>query len=170
MLVLMVEPGKAPDRLELNPGLEAMQEAVGGLIQILYPFAEPVALVYNEEGKLLGLPANRALRAESGTVYDIVCGTFFLCGAPPDSDTLGSLTDCPVWKICHHNFRERYRMIELVSVERLHEVIDTCAPKGLFLAREGKAWVAVDNSTGCAWTEEFRSGRKAVRWLILACR
>ena len=93
MLVLMVEPGKAPDRLELNPGLEAMQEAVGGLIQILYPFAEPVALVCNEEGKLLGLPANRALRDESGTVYDIVCGTFFLCGAPPDSDTLGSLTE-----------------------------------------------------------------------------
>ena len=25
------------------------------------------------------------------------------------------------------------------------KVIDTCAPKGLFLAREGKAWVAVDN-------------------------
>ena len=93
MLVLMVEPGKAPDRLELNPGQEAMQEAVGGLIQILYPFAEPVALVYNEEGKLLGLPANRALRDESGTVYYIVCGTFFLCGAPPDSDTLGSLTE-----------------------------------------------------------------------------
>ena len=93
MLVLMVEPGKAPDRLELNPGLEAMQEAVGGLIQILYPFAEPVALVCNEEGKLLGLPANRALRDESGTVYDIVCGTFFLCGAPPDSDTLEGLTE-----------------------------------------------------------------------------
>ena len=93
MLVLMIEPGKAPRCLELSHSLEEMQKAVGGFIQILYPFGEPVALVCNEEGKLLGLPANRALRDESGAVYDIVCGTFFLCGAPPDSDTLGSLTE-----------------------------------------------------------------------------
>ena len=93
MLVLMIEPREAPRRLELCHSLEAMQKAVGGSIQILYPFEEPVALVCNEEGKLLGLPANRALRDESGAVYDIVCGHFFLCGAPPDSDTLGSLTE-----------------------------------------------------------------------------
>ena len=93
MLVLMIEPGKAPRRLELSHSLEEMQKAVGGFIQILYPFEDPVALVCNEEGKLLGLPANRALRDESGAVYDVVCGTFFLCGALPDSDTLGSLTE-----------------------------------------------------------------------------
>ena len=93
MLVLMIEPGKAPQRLELNHSLEEMQKAVGGFIQILYPFEDPVALVCNDEGKLLRLPANRALRDESGAVYDIVCGDFFLCGAPPDSDTLGSLTE-----------------------------------------------------------------------------
>ena len=93
MFVLMIEPGKVPRRLELNHRLEEMQKAVGGFIQILYPFGEPVALVCNEEGKLLGLPANRALRDESGAVYDIVCGTFFLCGAPPDSDTLEGLTE-----------------------------------------------------------------------------
>ena len=93
MLVLMIKPGKAPCRMELGHSLAEMQKAVGGSIQILYSFEDPVALVCNEEGKLLGLPANRALRDESGAVYDIVCGTFFLCGAPPDSDTLGSLTD-----------------------------------------------------------------------------
>ena len=93
MLVLMIEPGKAPRRLELSHSLEEMQKAVGGFIQILYPFSEPVALVCNEEGKLLRLPANRALRDESGAVYDIVCGPFFLCGAPPDSDALTDLTE-----------------------------------------------------------------------------
>ena len=96
MLVLMIESGKAPRRLELSHSLEEMQKAVGGFIQILYPFSEPVALVCNEEGKLLGLPANRALQDESGAVYDIVCGTFFLCGAPPDSDTLEGLTEAQV--------------------------------------------------------------------------
>ena len=70
-----------------------MQKVVGGLIQILYPFDEPVALVCNEEGKLLNLPLNRALRDEKGQIYDIVSGTFFLCGAPAGSDTLASLTE-----------------------------------------------------------------------------
>ena len=93
MLVLMIKPGKAPCRMELGHSLAEMQKAVGGSIQILYSFEDPVALVCNEEGKLLGLPANRALRDESGAVYDIVCGTFFLCGAPPDSDTLEGLTE-----------------------------------------------------------------------------
>ena len=93
MLVLMIEPGKAPRCLELNHRLEEMQEAVGGCIQILYPFGEPVALVCSEEGKLLGLPLNRALRDANGKIYDIVCGTFFLCGAPPDSDELTGLTE-----------------------------------------------------------------------------
>ena len=93
MLVLMIEPGKAPRRLELSHSLGAMQEAVGGLIQILYPFDEPVALVCNEEGKLLNLALNRALRDEEGRIYDIVSGTFFLCGAPADSHSLASLTE-----------------------------------------------------------------------------
>ena len=93
MVVMMIEPGKDHRRMEVSHSLEEMQKDGGGLIQILYRFGEPVALVCNEEGKLLGLPANRALRDESGAVYDIVCGTFFLCGAPPDSDTLGSLTE-----------------------------------------------------------------------------
>ena len=93
MLVLMIKPGKAPCRMELGHSLAEMQKAVGGSIQILYSFEDPVALVCNEEGKLLGLPANRALRDERGAVYDIVCGTFFLCGAPPDSDTLEGLTE-----------------------------------------------------------------------------
>lgn len=55
MLVLMIEPGEAPRRLELSHSLEEMQKAVGGFIQILYPFEDPVALVCNEEGKLLSV-------------------------------------------------------------------------------------------------------------------
>ena len=91
--VLLVEPGKYPRTVELADTLEAMQQAVGGLIQAIYPFQEPVALVCNDEGKLLGLPLNRGLRMEDGTLYDIVCGTFFLCAAPTDSDTFESLSE-----------------------------------------------------------------------------
>ena len=92
--VLIVEPGRAPYEKEIPSGLAAMQNIVGGLIQALYPFEESVALICNDEGKLLGLPMNRALReSRTGKPYDIVCGTFLLCGAPPNEEDFTSLTD-----------------------------------------------------------------------------
>lgn len=80
MTVLAVLPGKAPELMELDGSLESMQKFVGGTIQALYPFPDPVAVVCNDEGKLMGLEHNRALRDDSGNVYDILCGPFFLCG------------------------------------------------------------------------------------------
>ena len=80
MTVLAVLPGKAPGRIELDGSLESMQQFVGGTIQAVYPFSDPVAIVCNDEGKLMGLEHNRALRDEAGNVYDILCGPFFICG------------------------------------------------------------------------------------------
>ena len=93
MQVIVVEPKKKPMVQDIDAGLESMQKIVGGPIQAVYPFDEPVALICNEEGKLLNLPLNRALRDEEGNVYDIISGTFFLCAAPPDSDRFAGLTD-----------------------------------------------------------------------------
>ncbi|MGI5952953.1 DUF3846 domain-containing protein [Dysosmobacter sp.] len=93
MQVLVIEPQQPPRKAEIPHTLEAMQALVGGTIQAVYPFADPVALVCNDEGKLLHLPWNRALRTtDTGAVYDIVAGTFFLCGAPADSESFTSLT------------------------------------------------------------------------------
>ena len=93
MKIIVVEPQKKPVVQEIDAGLEAMQKIVGGSIQAVYPFDEPVALICNEEGKLLNLPLNRALRDDEGNVYDIISGTFFLCAAPPDSNHFAGLTD-----------------------------------------------------------------------------
>ena len=79
MKIIVVEPQKKPVVREIDSGLESMQKVVGGSIEAVYPFEEPVALICNDEGKLLNLPLNRALRDENGTVYDIISGTFFLC-------------------------------------------------------------------------------------------
>lgn len=92
MRVLVVEPERRPEVKEIDGSLKSMQEIVGGWIQALFPFDEPLALVCNDEGKLINLPANRGLRDKNGQIYDIVCGTFFLCGAPADSDHFTSLT------------------------------------------------------------------------------
>ena len=93
MRVLVVEPERRPEVWEINDFLKERQGIVGGYIQAIYPFEEPVALVCNDEGKLMNLPANRGLRNKDGQMYDIVFGTFFLCGAPPDSDHFTSLTE-----------------------------------------------------------------------------
>ena len=108
MKVVIVEPQKKPEVREIGDSLEAMQKIVGGLIEAVYPFDAPVALICNEEGKLLDLPLNRALRDDAGEVYDIISGTFFLCAAPTDSDHFAGLTDQQV-----KTYLEQFSMPEM---------------------------------------------------------
>ncbi len=89
--VLIVEPGKAPYAAEIPAGLAALQDKVEGLIQALYPFDDPIAVIANDEGKLLGLPWNRPLFDEDGNIYDILVGTFLVVGLTEDD--FGSLSD-----------------------------------------------------------------------------
>ena len=108
MQVVVVEPKKKPVVQDISSDLESMQKTVGGSIEAVYPFDEPVALICNEEGKLLNLPLNRALWDDEGNVYDIISGTFFLCAAPPDSDRFAGLTDQQV-----KTYMERFAMPEM---------------------------------------------------------
>lgn len=59
---------------------------------------------------------------------------------------------------------------ETVSMEKINEIIRNMKPLGLFLAREPRGtrkrmFIAVDNSTGEAWTEEFEKFSEARKWL-----
>ena len=85
LTVLVVEPMKEPYVKEIDPGLHALQAEVGGDIAASYPFDDPVGLVLNDEGKLIGLDLNRSLRDEHGEIYDIVAGTFLVMGLGPES-------------------------------------------------------------------------------------
>ena len=106
MNVLMVEPGKAPYETQIGDDLRSMQAAVGGYIQAVYPFEQPVALVCCESGKLDDLPLNRALRDADGDVYDIVAGKFFIVGLG-ESD----FTDLP--HELAKRFAEQFRQPEI---------------------------------------------------------
>lgn len=55
--------------------------------------------------------------------------------------------------------------IHRVSPAFLYRVIEDRTPCGHFLAKEGRLWIAVDNSTSDAWTEEFHRKHQAIRWL-----
>ena len=109
MNVLMVEPGKTPYETQIGDGLQGMQEAVGGYIEAVYLYEEPVALICNEEGKLKGLPFNRALRDENGNVCDVVAGKFFFVGIGDEDD----FTDLP--HELAEQFTERFRQPELFA-------------------------------------------------------
>lgn len=99
MRVLKVAPGQVPVTAEISGTLESMQTMVGGTIQAIYPFADAVSVICNDDGKLLGLPLNRALYAPGTTYpYDIITGTFFICGVPANSGSFTSLTEAQIQK------------------------------------------------------------------------
>lgn len=88
--VVMVEPNKHPIVTTIKTKLENLQEAVGGLIEIID--IEPnICILCNEEGKLIGLEGNRKLGD------DILVGTFYVCGSNDEGD-LVSLTDSQIDK------------------------------------------------------------------------
>lgn len=83
--VLVVEPKNEPYVKTISSGLEALQQEVGGDIEAVYPFEDPVALIVNEEGKLEGLPLNRGLYDDEGRLYDITSGTMLVVGLGEDN-------------------------------------------------------------------------------------
>lgn len=90
MRVVYVEPNKAPRVMEMLHTLEAEQNAVGGLIELVYN-DDNTAIVCNDEGKLIGMEGNR--RLGNGT---IIAGPFFVVGLTEDD--FRSLTDEEVVK------------------------------------------------------------------------
>ena len=73
MHVIIVEPGKKPREADIENKLEVLQKTVGGYIQAIYPWDEPVALVCDDEAKLkTDTEWNRMLPETS----DVIKGTF----------------------------------------------------------------------------------------------
>lgn len=84
LTILVVEPDKPAYPKTINNTLESLQAEVGGYIQPIYAFEDPVAILCNDEGKLQELPKNRGLFEPNGTLYDIIYGTFIIVGAGKD--------------------------------------------------------------------------------------
>lgn len=61
-------------------------------------------------------------------------------------------------------------MIKFVELEKVSKIIENFNNKkpseiGKFLTVEGNLYIAVDNSTGDAWTEDFPDMKDAIDWL-----
>ena len=103
--ILVVEPLKVPKTMEIEHSLEEMQRIVGGTITCTYPWNDRVGLVCADDGIALGYPLNRSLDTEEGRVYDIIHGTFFICGL--SADDFASIPDTLAEK-----YMERFRYPE----------------------------------------------------------
>lgn len=66
--VILVEPGRYPKLIEIEDTLEAMQSLVEGDIEEYMPFEDEVAIICNDEGKMNGLPLNRAVYSDPENV------------------------------------------------------------------------------------------------------
>lgn len=98
--VLLVQPMKNPQMIQIDDSLESMQSVVGGMIEEYMPFEDDVALVCNDEGKMRGMELNRGIFTEDGQLQDIIAGDFFVCYTPIESEKFLSLPP---------EFAEKYR-------------------------------------------------------------
>ncbi len=89
--MLEIAPLSRPRVIEVDHTLETLQELVGGTLQAVFPWEDRVAAFMDDDGKAKGYPANRVLEDEDGNPYDIIVGTFYICGL--GLDDFQSLSD-----------------------------------------------------------------------------
>lgn len=79
--VLIIEPDKEPKSTEITNDLYFFQDIVGGYIDMTHPNGDgSIAVVFNKEGRLHGLPANRKI---NGSMY---VGTLVIAGYNENGD------------------------------------------------------------------------------------
>ena len=105
--VIYVEPGKTARTIEMKDELSEMQKLVGGLIEEYMPFEDDVAIICNDEGKMNGMPLNRAITGEDGQLMDIIAGPFFIAYAPVESEKFLSMP-----KELEEKYTEKFRQPE----------------------------------------------------------
>lgn len=89
--VLIVEPEKRPYMKTIGDDLSSLQQEVGGYIE-QFPLSDECMIICNEEGKISGLPLNRAVYDnDTKEMIDIIAGKFFVCYAPYESENYLSL-------------------------------------------------------------------------------
>ena len=87
MKAIVIKPGKYARIEDIDPTYSTLRSLVGGNIEMTYPFEdEYLAVISNEEAKLLDLPPNRAARRTDGTVADIYCGTMVVVALAPEGE------------------------------------------------------------------------------------
>ena len=106
--VLSVKPLREPCVITIPNKLRTLQNQVGGMIEAIYPFEDPVAILLNDEGKLNGSMPNRGLYDNSGNLYDVIAGTFLIVG-------LSEEDFCSLSEELSAKYMEKYKIPERMA-------------------------------------------------------
>ena len=106
--IVLKKVGKIPKIMNIENTLEAKQELVGGLIEVISGLSNKILLICNEEGKVNNLLPNLMFD------FDYIAGDCFFVGDDYENGDFKSLTDDQineVYDIC--NTREIINLFEL---------------------------------------------------------
>lgn len=79
----------------------------------------------------------------------------------PDCEAINPKTNLPDRTACISCGAD---LIEITQ-EEAEQIIENYYPLGKFYRKEGNLFIGIDNETGDAWTEEFKSQEECFIWL-----
>ena len=98
MLAILVKPNELPEKIVIPDSATAAERLaienalVGGPIDIIDPYGDDVILIVNDEGKNMGLPANRRIN-DRITIH----GNFIVAGCDAEGHTVGLTQEQCEW-------------------------------------------------------------------------
>lgn len=104
--VLKIEPHKEPQVIHIKNSLESLQKEVNGYLEIVV-LSPTAMMVFNEEGKIIGLEGNRRFN------NDVIVGNIIIAGIDDNRDTC-SLSDAEL-----KTYMERFKQPEEISQEEI---------------------------------------------------
>ena len=104
--VLKIEPHKEPQVMHIKNSLESVQKEVNGYLEIVV-LSTTAMMVFNEEGKIIGLEGNRRFN------NDVIVGNIIIAGIDDNRDTC-SLSDAEL-----KTYMERFKQPEEISQEEI---------------------------------------------------
>ncbi len=105
--VVALVPNLPAYEAELGPDLKSMQRAVGGLIEVTYPFKDNAVILGNDEAKLIGMEGNRRIASQ------VYAGPLYIIGDNGDGEFC-SLTDAQA-----EAYTEQFAQPEDISMEEV---------------------------------------------------
>lgn len=104
--VLKIEPHKEPQVIHIKNSLESLQKEVDGYLEIVV-LSPTAMMVFNEEGKIIGLEGNRRFN------NDVIVGNIIIAGIDDNRDT------CSLANAELKTYMERFKQPEEISQEEI---------------------------------------------------
>ena len=111
LTMVIILPGEMPYSARIADRLEVLQRAVGGYIEITYPFGDNCIVIGNEEAKLIGMQGNRRINGE------LYAGPLLIAG----DDNEGGFCDMTPAQV--RRYVERFKKPEYYSAADVEDSI-----------------------------------------------